>query len=324
MLRTLAACLGLFGLLNCALGFVRPQWDANLWWIDLRGLPDPAGRALVACACALLALHAAFPSPDSTRRYATAIAAAGLAVVCVWNGIEFVRLLWTGSIRAGVPVPLSFITAGLLSAVAWSVWRANPGAAPAFNPYWAAGVAVACLIAFPLAQMYFFGKTDYSRPADAALVFGARAYADGRPSQALYDRVRTACDLQRAGVVKTLIFSGGPGDGAFHETDVMRRIALHRGVPAEAIVVDLQGLNTRMSLENLKPLCAELHARRVLAVSHFYHLPRIKLEAQRLGMEIYTVPARETYPLTKMPLLMAREVAALWKYYVLAGTIQRD
>jgi hypothetical protein len=56
--------------------------------------------------------------------------------------------------------------------------------------------------------------------------------------------------------------------------------------------------------------------RRVLAVSHFYHLPRIKLSYQRAGFEVYTVPARQKYLLSQMPYNMAREVAAFWAYYV--------
>ena len=70
-------------------------------------------------------------------------------------------------------------------------------------------VAFACLAIFPLAQMFFFGKTDYRRPADAAVVLGARVYADGRLSDALADRVRTACQLYR--------------DGSGPEADLLRR-----------------------------------------------------------------------------------------------------
>jgi hypothetical protein len=51
-------------------------------------------------------------------------------------------------------------------------------------------------------------------------------------------------------------------------------------------------------------------------VSHFYHLPRIKLAYQRAGMEVRTVPARETYILAQIPYSMAREVVALWVYYL--------
>ena len=53
-----------------------------------------------------------------------------------------------------------------------------------------------------------------------------------------------------------------------------------------------------------------------LVVSHFYHLPRIKLAYQRDGWDVYTVPAKESYLLRQMPYNMAREVAALWVYYL--------
>ncbi len=55
---------------------------------------------------------------------------------------------------------------------------------------------------------------------------------------------------------------------------------------------------------------------RVLAVSHFHHLPRIKLAYQRHGQEVYTVPARETRRLKALPAYMLREIAALLFYYV--------
>ena len=312
MARIFAACLGLFGLFNCALGFIHPEWDANGWWIDLRIMPDLLARILVMVLCGLLFTNALWPAPESTRRLASIAAALSLALFCFCNGTEYLFLLNGGRIKSGLPIPLSFISMSLLVWIAWSFLRSATVAAP--HLLWKLSAIVISLIAFPLAQMYFFGKTNYSRAADAALVFGARAYADGRPSQALYDRVVTACELQRTGIVKVLIFSGGPGDGAFHETDVMRNIALLRGVPAEAIIQDTNGLNTRLSLKNLRSLNGTL---RVLAVSHFYHLPRVKLEAQRLGIEVRTVPAVETYTLTQMPFLIAREVAALWKYYLL-------
>ncbi len=54
---------------------------------------------------------------------------------------------------------------------------------------------------------------------------------------------------------------------------------------------------------------------RVLAVSHAYHLPRVKLAYRRQGWDVYTVPARETRTLRQMPFLTVREVAALWAYY---------
>jgi len=57
-------------------------------------------------------------------------------------------------------------------------------------------------------------------------------------------------------------------------------------------------------------------SKKILAVSHAYHLPRVKMTFWRNGQEVYTVPARETYTLTKMPYLMAREIVAFWVYHL--------
>ena len=54
----------------------------------------------------------------------------------------------------------------------------------------------------------------------------------------------------------------------------------------------------------------------MLAVSHFYHLPRIKLEYQRYGVDVLTVPAHEQRRLRRLPFFIAREVVAIWAYYV--------
>ena len=63
-------------------------------------------------------------------------------------------------------------------------------------------------------------------------------------------------------------------------------------------------------------LFEDIQIDRVLAVSHFYHLPRIKMTYQRQNMEVFTVPAKESRMLAKMPIFMLREVAAIMVYYV--------
>ena len=45
-------------------------------------------------------------------------------------------------------------------------------------------------------------------------------------------------------------------------------------------------------------------------------VPRIKLAYQRDGWDVFTVPAKESYLLRQMPYNMAREVAAMWVYYL--------
>lgn len=232
------------------------------------------------------------------------------------NTAQFYLLLARKAVYAGVPIPLSLLIAtafALISVVSVTGTRgevSNGGLVRTMI------MCVACAFVLPVAQMFCFGKTDYRRPADLAVVPGAKAYADGRPSDALADRVRTACQLYHEHLVRKLLFSGGPGEGAIHETESMKRMALRLGVKAEDILVDEAGLNTRATAHNTEAICSRLRVSRVLVVSHFYHLPRIKLAFQRDGWEVYTVPANEPRLLRQLPYCIAREVAALWAYYL--------
>ena len=124
-----------------------------------------------------------------------------------------------------------------------------------------------------------------------------------------------ACELYRTGLARKLVVSGGPGDGAVHETESMRRMAVSLGVRSDDILLDPAGLNTRATAKNTELLLTQLNASRVLVVSHFYHLPRIKLAFQQDGWDVFTVPARESYILRQLPFNMLREIAAFWAYY---------
>ncbi|HZQ47465.1 MAG TPA: YdcF family protein [Verrucomicrobiae bacterium] len=313
--RALALFFGGFSLLNLLGGLRLPGFDANLWWIDLRAFPKSLDGIVLLLASLCLISFAIRPPHSRWRCDLTTAVAGVLAMAALWNIVEFYYLLAHGSLRPLLPVPLSlFVLAALTLIIRVNLRPAlpTPSSKPSLGML---AVFCFCLVSFPLAQMICFGKTDYRRPADVAVVFGARAYADGRPSDALADRVSTACQLYRDGLVKKLIFSGGPGDGAVHETEAMRRQALRLGVRPADILVDTAGLNTQATVKNTEAMFSQLGAHHILVVSHFYHLPRIKMAYQRAGWDVYTVPAKETYFLRQTPFFMAREVAAMWAYY---------
>src|SRR5882724_5966309 len=314
--RGLAMFLGGFSLLNL-LGEVRlPGFDANLWWIDMRAFPQTLANGFLFLSAAGLIAYAVRSPRSLWRRILTLGCVAVLIIVSLVETVVFYRLLLQKAIHAGIPVPLSVVIGAALGLILASL---VPGLrfrneSNSFLPI--AAVCFACVLAFPLGQIFCFGKTDYRRPADVTVVFGARVYSAGRPSDALADRVRTACGLYRDGLARKLLFSGGPGEGAIHETESMKRMALRLGVKESDILCDQAGLNTQATVRNTEAMFARLHASRVLVVSHFYHLPRIKLAYQRAGWEVYTVPAKESYLLRQMPYNIAREVAALWVYYL--------
>jgi vancomycin permeability regulator SanA len=166
--------------------------------------------------------------------------------------------------------------------------------------------------------MLFFGTTDYRRPADAAVVFGARVYASGIPSELLQNRIDTAVELYREGLVPVLVMSGGGGADGFNEAVVMRQAAIAEGVPADAVLVDGTGVSTEATVADTQSLLAggqlTLPRGRLIVVSQAYHLPRVQLAFAGAGIDVLTVPAVDPRFIDEMPILIGREVLAFWAY----------
>lgn len=311
--RALAIFLGGFSILNICGGIKSAHFDANLWWIDFRAFEPWLTTSVLCAASTFLLWYGLAPNMKKWRLVVTLVLTTLLLLESGANAVTFYYLLSKDAISAALPIPFSIFVALAIAFLMANFLRPSVRR-PKWQPIVLATFAIA--IVFPLLQMFCFGKTDYRRKADIAVVFGARVYASGKPSDALADRVRTGVELYRQGLVPKLLFSGGPGDGAIHETEAMRAMAIRLGVPDRDILIDSKGINTRATVKNTEQMFPELAATRVLVVSHFYHLPRIKMSYQRTGWNVYTVPARESYTLKQMPFFMAREVAALWVYYL--------
>ncbi len=317
--RGLAFFLGAFSLVNVLGDLLSPGFDANQWWIDLRPIHSPVADIFLVASTFFLIAYSIRPVLSAERRILTYAFLGALLLVTTWNAAMFYTLVIRRTIRSGFPVAFSVFVAAAIGTVLFALGEQNKGQRkkPSQRSTVTSVVTVlVCLVGFPFAQMFCFGRTDYRRQADAIVVFGARVCANGRVSDALADRVHTGCELYLDGLAERIIFSGGPGDGDIHETEGMRTMALKLGVPAQAIILDKNGLNTRATVRNTCAMFENLGIRRVLAVSHFYHLPRIKMSYQRRGREVFTVPAKESYTLTAMPYFVGREIAALWVYYL--------
>jgi uncharacterized SAM-binding protein YcdF (DUF218 family) len=303
------------------------QAPLHRWWVDLPWLPESLVQGLTGASGVALLGFAFAPQPGRWRRWLTLGALAFFLAATAVNAAVFWWLLGEGRLVTRVPVPLSLGFHGLLWMVFSAVLAERRRELARVRPIgggWREGagmlaVAGACALAFPVAQAFGFGWTSYAREADLAVVFGARVYRDGRLSDAVRDRVHAAVELYRQGRVSRIVMSGGPGDGPVSEVEAMRREARRLGVPAAAILEDPLGWNTAATVRNTRPFWtspAGPARLRVLAVSEFYHLPRIKLAYQGAGLEVYTVPARPGHPLRAWPLRsIAREIPAFWLYY---------
>ncbi|MBX3389685.1 MAG: YdcF family protein [Phycisphaeraceae bacterium] len=283
-------------------------WDPSLWILDLRPLGPLKYFLFVAGGGTLVAIGIERVPPRWGFLVPLVIGAVGL--ISLIDTARFFALAFRGNFASFGPIPLSAIVFAVIVMIGASQ-RSRPWAGSA---RWVAPLALACFALFPATLMWTFGLTDYRRPADAAVVFGAKVYADGRVSDVVADRVRTACHLYKQRLVHAIVFSGGPGEGATSEPQAMRALAITEGVPSSACVLDESGLNTRASLKNVQALAAERGWTSLLAVSDFYHLPRIKMLSDREGLEMITVPARQGQPRSGTPFWICRETAAWWAY----------
>lgn len=156
---------------------------------------------------------------------------------------------------------------------------------------------------FSLPLMFALGSTRDRWPDDAVVVLGAGVRADGTPRLALLDRTRTGAALVRAGSAPILTGSGGPGPAGTHECDAMAQIAADVGLAPEQIVLDRGGLGTGASARAVAALLDLRGGRRVLVVSHAYHLPRARLAFERVGLDVHCSAARETRTLRALAAL---------------------
>ena len=168
----------------------------------------------------------------------------------------------------------------------------------------ASAIAFVCLLAaiawtaWVYGQVRYYATHDQSRPADAIAIFGAAEY-DGRPSPVLRSRLDHGLDLYREKLAPLVITLGGGGATDRHsEGSVGHDYLLAHGVPEAAIIAETHSSNTHQSSERLAVIARANNLRRLVVVSDGTHLFRIHALCERAGLEVYTSPRRELYPLT--------------------------
>jgi uncharacterized SAM-binding protein YcdF (DUF218 family) len=104
-------------------------------------------------------------------------------------------------------------------------------------------------------------------------------------SGALMRRIERGVRLYLEGAAPLLLLSGG-GAGLVPEADIMQQIALTRGVPERALLVERRSRNT---VENAREAAQLLHSHgghSVLIVSDRSHLPRAALLFRLAGLRV--------------------------------------
>jgi hypothetical protein len=117
----------------------------------------------------------------------------------------------------------------------------------------------------------------------ATLILGAAVWPDG-PSPTLRRRTDLAARLWHNGTATHLIPCGGTGRHPPAEALVMRDLFLAAGIPHDHITPEAQSTTTEENIAFALPILQALNATEVLIVTDWYHAPRARLTARRLGL----------------------------------------
>lgn len=147
-----------------------------------------------------------------------------------------------------------------------------------------AGAVCGALLALCAGLMVADGLTDDIRRSDVAVVLGSKVHPDGRPSARLAARLDRALQLYRGGWVRQVIVSGGTGREGVPEGTAMKHWLVARGVPATAVIVDDQGVDTMATARNTAALMARHDFDTVIVVSQYFHISRTRLAFSKAGL----------------------------------------
>lgn len=129
------------------------------------------------------------------------------------------------------------------------------------------------------------------------------------------DRFFGGMELYESGRVPRLVFTGGqmPWQSKQEpEGEVLRRFALHLGVPADAVTVSEQAQNTEQESVAVRKLLGP-EVQRITLVTSAFHMPRAQLLFERAGFVVTPYPVdlrvtvREVTPMDYLP-----DARALW------------
>jgi len=153
------------------------------------------------------------------------------------------------------------------------------------------GLAVALVWGAVVVTVAVHAARDQATGADAIVVLGAAQY-NGRPSPVFRARLDHAATLYQRGLAPVVLVTGGVGlRDTLNEANVGRDYLVRLGLPTEAVLPLAGGDDTHSSLKQVARWFEGRGSRRVLLVSDGFHMLRLEIIAERLGLTPYTSPA---------------------------------
>ncbi|MFH1620903.1 MAG: ElyC/SanA/YdcF family protein [Patescibacteria group bacterium] len=118
--------------------------------------------------------------------------------------------------------------------------------------------------------------------AEIAMVLGASITSDGKPSDALRDRLLIGAALYKNGAVQKILITGDDGDFKRDEIETMKSFLLDNQIPDQDILVDGQGYRT---YESCKRAVYNFKLHDVVIVTQRFHMARALYLCNNLGLK---------------------------------------
>lgn len=199
--------------------------------------------------------------------------------------------------------PLSLI---LLGALGWILLKRFPRLGKSLIT---ASFALLYLLASPLVADQLLGLLEKNikplqaqdlRHAEAIVILGGGAYRDapeyGQDSAGILTlaRLQYGAHLHRMTGLPILVTGGNPEDG-LPEAQIMRRtLEEHFGVPVKWI--EARAYNTAQNASFSAEILLPIGIKKVLVVSHAWHMPRARYAFEKVGMHFLPAPTRFANP----------------------------
>jgi uncharacterized SAM-binding protein YcdF (DUF218 family) len=162
--------------------------------------------------------------------------------------------------------------------------------------YWTLVLALLATALSRLALAYV-PPAQRLRPAAVIIILGHPANGDGSPSPAMREQVALAVALYRAGLARTLLFTGGAVYNEYVESQVMADLALQQGVPAADIMTETRSRDTVENARYCRQIMRARGWRDAIVVTTPYHVRRASRVFRVAGIPHQMAYATRSYEL---------------------------
>lgn len=146
------------------------------------------------------------------------------------------------------------------------------------------------LFSWPLKQLT---PVNQKQKADVIVVAAAGVHESGAPSPGSTIRAHTAAQLYLEGWAPLILVTGGVTKLYNPHVDAkgMQIILRGMGVPDENLLIENQSVDTYMNSKKSAEILNARQLKKILLVTHDYHLLRLSLTFEQLGFEIFPYAA---------------------------------